>query len=71
MRERQVRLLPEIASAEDLIARYETSIAYTLATAAKARAEVLEGETLCRAIGLSGEERNRGYFGRLLARLGG
>ena len=71
MRERRQRLLPEIASAEDLIARYETSIAYKLATAAKARGEVLETESLCRILGLAGEGPDREHCGQLLARLGG
>ena len=71
MRERRVRLLPEIASAEDLIARYEASIAYKLATAAKARGEVLETESLCRILGLAGEGPDREHCGQLLARLGG
>ena len=66
IRERLMRLAPELATEDDLAARYERSIAYKLGAAAKAAELELDARTLCQALGLPETQEQLDYCGTLL-----
>ncbi len=67
IRERLMRLAPEIATADDLAVRYERSIVYKLAAAARAAETELDARVLCQALGLPETEEELDYCGTLLS----
>ena len=70
IRDRLMRLRPDISSVDDLVALYEASIAYKLGAAATAAGEPLAVPTLRVALGLSDTPDDTAYCARLLEKTG-
>jgi len=67
VRQRLMRLQSQIASDEDLISRYESSVVYKLGVAATATGEQLTASLVCRVLGLPETPEAITYCEKLLA----
>lgn len=70
-RERLMRLDLAISSEDDLIARYESSIAYKMLAAARASGESLAPQLLSATLGLHADEASVAYCAGLIERHAG
>lgn len=66
VRDRLMRLQSDIGSAEDLVFRYEASIAYKLAAAARAQDQVLDPSILRQVLGLAEMPEELAYCAELI-----
>ncbi|MDT8304614.1 MAG: NYN domain-containing protein [Anaerolineae bacterium] len=65
-RERLMRLVPEVACAQDLAFRYEASIVYKLAAAAEESGHDLAPAAICGILGMEEDDEGLAYASRLL-----
>lgn len=69
VRDRLMCVQSDITTAEDLVFRYEASIAYKLAAAAKAQDQALDATILRQVLGLADVPEETAYCAKLLDRL--